>query len=545
MRLESLSIRWRLNVLLGAVAVLFIGMAVLSFRVTNESKSIASDVLAENLLKMQKEKLQVATHALAVSLSKSIESLETAEERVDALRAAIDSVRFEDDESGYFFIYQDTTNVALPPNKSLIGKDLGDKTDSNGVYFVREMRDQAKSGGGFVSYHFEKPGLGVVPKLSYSEMISGTDFWLGTGVYIDTIATQREALNRTFGEELFGAEVLFFCVSGGLFLLVVLPASILIARSVTKPLDRAMARLKDSSKKIMSSSKEIAGASETLAAGSSEQAASIEETGASICEIAGLSDKNADRAENALGLMASANLSIGEVSDHIEALHQSMRNISDSSTEMQAIIKTIDQIAFQTNILALNAAVEAARAGAAGAGFSVVAEEVRSLAGRSATAAKDTAGLIENSVSTVGQGTRLMEAARQSFSDMKAKTTEVGEILSEIEGFSKEQSCGVRQVNVATEQMNEVVQSNAAHAQECAAAAAQLDKSFRDFGQIIAMIEQVVDGESRVSQKSRESKGARVASGSTAGDSSSGAAFDWEDQGRFDSNAPFLSAFER
>ncbi len=513
MRLEKLSIRWRLNVLLGAVAILFVGMSLLSFRITSKSKSIASTVLAESLLDMQKEKLKVACHSMAVSLSRLIEGERSEDAKLAVLRMAIDPIRFEDDESGYYFIYQDTTNVALPPNKSLIGKDLGHLVDSNGVHFVRSLRDQAKAGGGFVSYHFEKPGVGVVPKLSYVEMIPGTDFWMGTGIYVDNIAMQQTALDETFGEGLLKEETVFFAVSGGLFLFVVLPISVLIARSLAKPLEFAMKRLKDSSKCILASSSEIANASDTLASGSSEQAASIEETSASICEIANLSDGNAERAESALGLMQAADRSIGEVSEHIEALHQSMDKIAASSTEMQAIIKTIDEIAFQTNILALNAAVEAARAGEAGAGFSVVAEEVRSLAGRSANAAKDTAGLIENSVSTVGHGSRVMQSARQSFSEMRAKTVEVGEILSEIEVYSKEQSSGIKQVNVASEQMNEVVQSNAAHAQECAAAAVQLDKSFRDFGQIISIIEDVVRGAGAVADEAVPRQQSQAASG--------------------------------
>ncbi len=480
--------------LLGAVALLFIGMSLLSSRVTRKSEAIADQVLADSLLSMQKEKLQVASHSMAVSLARLIEKEESTESKIAILREAIDTIRFESDESGYFFIYQDTTVVALPTKKNLQGKDLAEAKDPGGVYFIKELKDRAIEGGGFVFYQFDKPGVGIVPKLSYAELIPGTEMWIGTGVYIDNIATQQAAFNEVLNEQLLKERIIFFAVSGSVFLFVVLPVSIRIAVSVAKPLELAMKRLHENSGRILGSSTEIANASQTLASGSSEQAASIEETTATVCEIANLSDKNAERAEDAIALMTAANRSIGEVSERIDELHQSMDQISESSAEMQAIIKTIDEIAFQTNILALNAAVEAARAGEAGAGFSVVAEEVRSLAGRSATAARDTAGLIENSVATVGQGTRVMLSARESFAEMRGKTAEVSGILSEIEGYSKEQSSGVREVNLASEQMNQVVQANAAHAEECAASSAQLNKSFRDFGEVISLIEKVVEG---------------------------------------------------
>ncbi|MDQ8204398.1 methyl-accepting chemotaxis protein [Pelagicoccus sp. SDUM812003] len=504
--IDRLSIRSRLNVLLAAVIVLFGAMVGLSMHVTSDSKLIAADILAENLLEQQKSKLQVATHALATVLAKRIEGIENEADRMEALRIAIDDIRFEEDASGYFFIYKGTVNVALPPKKSLVGTDLGDSTDPNGVLFVRELRDQAQAGGGFVSYHFDKPGKGITPKLSYSEMIEGTDLWIGTGVYIDNIAAQTEYLNVTLAEGIKGDQILFFGISGGLFLFLILPVSVMIASSVAKPLEVAMARLQKRAQSILSSSQEISNASDTLASGASEQAASIEETSASICEIASLSERNADCADSAMSVMDEANRSIAQVSGDIRKLHESMARISDSSAQMRAIIKTIDEIAFQTNILALNAAVEAARAGEAGSGFSVVAEEVRSLAGRSAAAARDTANLIENSVSTIDQGNGIMISAKESFAAMQSKAQEVGGYLTQIVGFSKEQSSGVQQINVASGQMNETVQANAAHAQECAASAAQLERSFRDFNEVIALIENAIRGASESSGREAPSR---------------------------------------
>ena len=494
MKLEKLSIRSRLNVLLAAIALLFSSLIALSMRSANESKAISTRMLSENLLEQQKDKLKTATRSLALGLASCIQGAGTPQRAVQLLRDAIDTIRFEADDSGYFFIYEGTVNVALPPNKSLQGTDLGERTDPNGVRFVKAMHDKASTGGGFVTYHFEKPGFGIVPKLSYAEPIVGTNFWIGTGIYLDNIETATAELDRVLSSELASDQRIYFSLAGGLFLLVILPFTLIISRSVAKPLEKTMAALKDRAAKILSSSKEIATASETLASGASEQAAAIEETGASISEIESLSERNATCADNALNIMKAANRSIGEVSALVEKLNESMGKISDSSSQMRKIIKTIDDIAFQTNILALNAAVEAARAGDAGSGFSVVADEVRSLAGRSASAAKDTASLIEHSVTIIGEGTGIMHSAKESFSIMKERSSEVGEMLEQIERFSKDQSQGVRQIGIASNQMNEVTQNSAAQAEECAAAAAQLDRSFQDFGIIIAQIEAVIHG---------------------------------------------------
>ncbi len=139
------------------------------------------------MLEEEKAKLQVATHTIAQALGQlladvPVEAGETA--RIETVRKAIDTIRFEKDQSGYYFVYQGTTNVALPPNKSVHGKDLAETKDKNGVYFVRELSQRAAAGGGFVEYIFPKPGKGDQPKLAYSEMIPGTRFWIGTGVYI-------------------------------------------------------------------------------------------------------------------------------------------------------------------------------------------------------------------------------------------------------------------------------------------------------------------------------------------------------------------------
>lgn len=502
--MKNLSIRSKLSLLLLSVALIFGALIAFSIKAANETKQLATDALRENLLEQQRGKIQTATHSMAVSLAERIEGVESEEARARMLRSAVDKVRFEDDGSGYYFIYDGTVNIALPIKIERVGQDLRDTTDPYGVFFVRELAEEARKGGGFVSYHFDKPGKGITPKISYAEPVLGTTYWIGTGVYLDNIAEQAAQLDSELSAAIQKSNTILFAILGVLFVGVILPFSLLITRSIAKPLEAAMQRLKRESAQMLASSREIATASDKLAADSSEQAASIEETSASIQEIAGLSDNNSRCADEATVIMRAANQSIQDVSELINALHSSMGRISDSSSQMQKIIKTIDEIAFQTNILALNAAVEAARAGNAGSGFAVVADEVRSLAGRSAAAAKSTASLIENSVALVGEGSQVMDTARKSFSEMKVKAGQVGEMLARIEGYSKQQSSGVGQINVASGQMNEVVQRNAARAEECAAAAAELDSLSLGFGDIVELIERAVRG--------RASRGATEAS---------------------------------
>jgi methyl-accepting chemotaxis protein len=163
-----------------------------------------------------------------------------------------------------------------------------------------------------------------------------------------------------------------------------------------------------------------------------------------------------------------ANTSMGELTG-------SMEDISNASKETQKIIKTIDEIAFQTNLLALNAAVEAARAGEAGAGFAVVAEEVRNLAMRSADAAKNTANLIEDTVKRIKDGSEVVERSNETFSQVAEGVKKVGELVGEIAAASNEQAQGIEQVNTAVAEMDKVVQQNSASAEESASASEELN----------------------------------------------------------------------
>jgi methyl-accepting chemotaxis protein len=211
-----------------------------------------------------------------------------------------------------------------------------------------------------------------------------------------------------------------------------------------------------------------------LAEGATNQAASLEETSASLEEIASMTKRNAANAQSTKELADKAHADAEVGAKDMVLMIQAMHEIKSSSDDIGKIIKTIDEIAFQTNILALNAAIEAAKAGEAGIGFAAVADEVRNLAQRSAQAAKETAIKIETAISKTGQGVQMSRKVSESLAGIVSNVSLVDKLLAEIATASREQSEGVNQVNEAVAQMDKIVQSNAGSAQESASAAHEM-----------------------------------------------------------------------
>ena len=249
---------------------------------------------------------------------------------------------------------------------------------------------------------------------------------------------------------------------------------LLALRYIRDNLSRTIIQVDQAAEQVQSGSQQVASGAQALSQGATEQASSIEELVATLTELSERIRLNAEDAGIASKMSGEAGAGVMECNQHMQDLMSAMNEINETSTEIAKIIKTIDDIAFQTNILALNAAVEAARAGAAGKGFAVVADEVRNLAAKSAEAAKNTTVLIESSVAAVENGTKLTNATATSLNDVVVKAGTVDQKIRNIASASEEQAIAVSQITQGVDQISAVVQTNSATAQQSAAASEEL-----------------------------------------------------------------------
>jgi methyl-accepting chemotaxis protein len=283
-------------------------------------------------------------------------------------------------------------------------------------------------------------------------------------------------------------------IGGLLSLLVAGALAVVIIRGTNRALGHISTALADSSGQVADAAGQVSSASQTLAQGSGEQAAAIEETSAALEEMSAMTKRNAENAHQANDLARAARTAAERGSGDMQAMTAAMQSIKGSSDDIAKIIKTIDEIAFQTNILALNAAVEAARAGEAGMGFAVVADEVRNLAQRSAQAAKETAAKIEGAINNTAQGVQISDKVAGVLTEIVDKIRQVDELITEVSSASREQTQGITQINSAVGETDKVTQSNAASAEECAAAAQELNAQAWSMKQSVGELRVLVEG---------------------------------------------------
>lgn len=286
----------------------------------------------------------------------------------------------------------------------------------------------------------------------------------------DANAQSAGALARMRSSQIRGGVITAVAVAGVFCVM----ALWVLRRQIAAPLAALLEDVTAVSDQIREASSQVMSSSQSVADGAGRQAASIEETSASIEELSAMTRRNVQDAATAKELATQARRAAETGTAEMRGMTQAMDAIKESGGNIAKIVKSIDEIAFQTNILALNAAVEAARAGEAGMGFAVVADEVRNLAMRSAEAARETANRIEDSIAKSEHGVRISQNVARTFVEISDKVRSVDDLVGNIANASREQNEGITQVNVAMSEVDKVTQNNAAGAEEGASAATEL-----------------------------------------------------------------------
>jgi hypothetical protein len=307
-------------------------------------------------------------------------------------------------------------------------------------------------------------------------------------LFSQDLQNQLKAVGESSARQRWLALILF----AGTLALSGVVVSLTIRRSITGPVLRVIDGVQKAANGAAEASADMSECGRAVQHDAQEQAACIEETSASLEEISATAQQNAGRAGEADGLMQEARQTVTQASQAMNDLTTSMDLVSKSSNQVAGVLKSIDEIAFHTNILALNAAVEAARAGEAGAGFSVVADEVRRLAQRAAEAARNSADIIEKTIADVGRGVGLVALAHRSFEQVSIKIASGTEMVSQIAASSQEQARGVTHISKAISRIEQVTQNNAANAQRTAEVASamgdQVTATRKHLDQLVALV---------------------------------------------------------
>ncbi len=466
----------------------------LNLRTLGEQRNAMIEAKNENTKKVVETAVYVAESFLNQYKAKQLDEKTAKSLAMEALRG----IRFQNGD--YVWINDTSPQMLMHPQ----GKDVQpgwyvpggvfDYTTADGKKLFQEFNKIALSSGeGFINYKWIKSGKAgdkAEPKVSFIKYVKEWDWIIGTGTYTDDV--QKEISAAITG--IFAALVLIVIIS--------LSAAFFLSRSITRPVIETIKSLSGGADQVYVASGQIAAASQDLAQGASEQAASIEETASSLEEITSMIANNTENTKKASAEAISAKSIADSGINAMNKMASSIIEIKKASDETVKIIKTIDEIAFQTNLLALNAAVEAARAGETGKGFAVVAEEVRSLAKRSAEAAKTTGEIIANSLKNVENGVKSSEEVKMILAEVASSVAKVSALSGEISAASEEQAKGIKQINSAVGEMDKVTQRNSANAEESASASEELSSQSAELNDMVVTLANVI-GENDIIEKAK------------------------------------------
>ena len=505
--MSKLSFKMKVMLMIGTALTALLIMAILSLlqerRLITESRK---DLLTTAV--QSAHSIVVGYQAKAASGAMSVE---------DAQKAAKDALRIAryggpEGKTEYFYIWTtEGVGVMHPFKTEWDGQDmLGKVKDGSGVdiigLLVNGMRS-SKDGKAFVPTMFARPGQQTpVPKLQYIVKVDGWNWMVGSGLYTDDVdamlrqalwsslalvvavfvavgviglLVSRSVLRQIGGEPTHAIAIMSEVAEGNLDAQIPAapPGSMLdgLAHMVAS-LRKLVTEVRSATDSIATASGEIAQGNNDLAHRTEDTASNLQTTASSMEELTSTVKQTSDSAQTANQMATSAAAVAARGGEVVSRVVSTMQDINASSNKISDIIGVIDGIAFQTNILALNAAVEAARAGEQGRGFAVVASEVRTLAQRSATAAKEIKALIGDSVQKVEAGGALVSQAGATMSQIVGSVKRVTDIVGEISSASQEQTAGIEQINQAIAQMDQATQQNAALVEQASAAAESLEQ---------------------------------------------------------------------
>lgn len=511
--LKNLSVRIRvyLLVLIFLLAVVAIEGANL-FLEKYLTQKVIFPSFEEKVLDAHRVTLKSVIDVAATSLADKVKGLKNKEELYTLVTKETDPIRFYEDQSGYIFSYDFSgVRINVPINKKQNGENLIALKDPKGKEFVKEFVNAAKNGGGFVSYDFEKPGKGILPKLSYVKVIPGTEVLLGAGVYIDNVEIEKAGLQSKVSEskKLYNTYLLFLTAFIIVILIVFagfvvkgitypLQFSVDLAEAVAKgdlshrieldqkdefgQLASALNRMSENlcqlisgirhvSDQVANSAGQLSSSSQSLASSASEQAASLEETSASVEQLTASIESNSANAVQTNDITVKA---AGEAQTGGDAVVQTVQQMKKIAEQ----ISIVNDIADQTNLLALNAAIEAARAGEMGKGFAVVAVEVRKLAERSRIAAGEISLLARDSVTRAEHAGNLIQ-------NVVPAIREAANMVENITHSCSEQVNGAEQIKDAVVQLNQITQQNSAASEEASAASDELSSQAQQMQEMV------------------------------------------------------------